>query len=341
MFTQRERFYEIVISYGVIALFALIFVIFAFSKPTTNMVEEQVVLNHLGKFQYSAEAGKGVYDKPAASSGEPIFLSLSDTIEVQFTYSLGADELTQVKGTYDLVAQVSDDTGWKRTFPLTKVTSFEGNSFTASDMVYIPHIEHVVAYFQSVTGVSRTTWHLSVIPRISVSGNYGNREINDHFAPRLAFKMDESLVWMTIGEDDSDPFTKTQVTSLGVPVVEPNSVGFFAWQVRVVTLRFLSVIILLGILAFGGWYGWKMVQVNEQAEYEQIEFYYGSQLIHLTKRPAYEDLIPLSDFESLVALAKDYSVKILHVYHRKQHHFFLPLEEGVFTFKLDAKEDKS
>jgi signal peptidase I len=340
MFTQRERFYEIVITFGVIALFALIFLIFSFSKPTTIVVEEQAVLNHLGMFEYSAEAVEGLYDNPVASSGEPIFLSISDTIEVHFAYTLGADELTQVKGIYELVAQINDDTGWKRTFKLTPVTSFEGNSFTTSGLVYIPHIERVVEYFEKVTGVSRSSLHLSVIPRISVSGMYGTREIDGQFSPRLEFTMSESLIWMTIGEDDTEPFTETEVSTIGVPVVEPNTVGFFAWQLRVLTLRILSVLVLLGVFAGGGWYGWKMYQVSERGEYQQIEFYYGSQLVHLVKQPVYEDLMELQDFESLARLAKDYGVKILHVYHKKQHLFFLPLEEGVFTFKLEEKGDE-
>jgi hypothetical protein len=341
MMTQRERFLEIVVTYVVVLLIAIMFVVFSFSKPANNMIEEQAVFNHLGKFEYSAEAVEGVYDNPAASSGEPVFLSISDTIEVQFTYTLGAGEITDIQGTYELVAQISDETGWKRTFKLSPVTAFEGNSFTTSGLVYIPHIQRVVAYFQSVTGVSRNSWHLAVIPQISISGTYDGRQINDQFAPNLAFKMDESLVWMTIGEDDTDPFMETKVTSIGIPVVEPNSVGFFAWQLRVLALRIVSVLVFLGVLAAGVWYGRKMVEVSEQGEYEQIEFYYGGQLIHLDKQPAYEDLIALNDFESLVGLAKDYGVKILHVTHRNQHLFFLPLEEGVFTFNLQEKKGES
>jgi signal peptidase len=341
MITQRGRFYEIVISFGLVAVFALFFVIFSFTKPTTRVVEQQAILNHLGVFEYSADAVEGIYDNPTASSGDPVFLSISDKIDVQFDYKLGADSVAQIQGTYEIIAQISDDTGWKRTFKLTPNTPFEGNSFSASGSVNFLNVGRVINKFERITGISQSGFDLVVTPKITVFGTFEDDEITDQFSPTLRFRMNESLVWMRIGEDDTDPFTETKVSSLGVPVIEPNTVGFFTSQVPVLTIRILSVIIFIAVFAVGGWYGWKLYLVTGKGEYEQIKFYYGSEIIHLTKRPTYENLIELQAFEGLVDLAKSYGVKILHVYHRKKHHFFLPLEEGVYIYKIGSNGGKT
>jgi signal peptidase I len=335
-----ERFYEIVIVIGVVAVFALIFVIFSFSKPTTQLVDRQVILNHTGSFDYSAEAVVGVYDNPHASAGEPVFLNISDTIEVQFDYELGERELSDVQGTYEVIAQISDDTGWKRTFIVSPMTAFEGESFTVSSLIYIPKINRVIARFEQITGVTRSTFDLSVIPRIQLVGNYHTQEGRNQFSPSLNFQMSESLIWMLSSEDDPDPFTVTEVSSISIPVIEANTVSFFTWQIPVLTIRIISSLIFVAVLAIGGWYGWEMYQVSKKGEYKQIVFYYGDEIINLKKPPKFENVIEVETFKALVNLAKNYGVKVLHIYQRKRHDFYLPLEDGVFLYKTEETSEK-
>jgi len=336
MISIRERFYEIVITFAVIAVFSLIFLVFSFSRPTTQFADNQLVLDHTGSFDYSAEAVVGLYDNPYASAGEPVYLDISDTIEIKFEYSLGTSELSDIQGTHEVIIQISDDTGWKRTLILSPMTTFEGKSFSVSSSIYIPRINQLIYRFEQITGISRSTFDLSVIPQIQLVGSHNTKEIQDKFSPSLNFQMNDSMIWMPKSEEDLTPLSITKASSISVPVVEANTVSFFAWQIPVLTLRIISSLIFVAVLAIGGWYGWSMFQITQKDKYEQIMFYYRDEIISLKKPPKFEQVIEVENFGALVSLAKNYGVKILHIYQKKWHHYYLPLEDGVFLYKEEG-----
>src|SRR5262249_38945214 len=114
-----------------LACASLLLAIFAFLRPTTCTVTDDIAYEQTGTFSYSATAPVGVYDSDGVQTGDPVFRQVTSVVDVQFVYHLTAEQATSIHGSSRLVAEISDTSGWKRAIELQPSTDFSGATFTA------------------------------------------------------------------------------------------------------------------------------------------------------------------------------------------------------------------
>ena len=244
------------VTLGAAAFALLVLAVLAFGRPVTRTVPDDRSYRQSGTFTYSAASSDGaIYDSAVAVTGEPIFRRLSDTIDVRFNYQFTSKLPAQVRGRQRLVAEVGDGNGWKRTIELQPETPFEGAAFTAEGAVSLGAIETFIRRLEAETGVHNQSYTLSVVPQVTLDASLGGRPIQDTFAPRLAFKLDEFQVALpSRAGQEADPMAPLSDGISRGTRAEANTVNLLFLSPAVSTARWCSLLglglVLVGAGAF-------------------------------------------------------------------------------------------
>ena len=103
-----------------VAVFALLAVV-SRSRPATSIQSTPDAYAHVGSFSYGAQVEPSdVYPDGRVDTGEAVFLSLVQDLDVEFDYRLEAKDASAVRGSTQLRAVLSDGAGWTREVPLAE-----------------------------------------------------------------------------------------------------------------------------------------------------------------------------------------------------------------------------
>lgn len=228
----------------------------SFSRPVDRHVPADVPYTQAGEFSYSAESADGaVYDSGAAQSGEPVYRRLSDAIAFRFDYRIESPAALDVAGTYHLVAQLGDESGWRRTIELTPETAFDGASFSAEGVLRLADVQELVSVLEARSGVTNDAYSLVIEPGVAISGKIGAVDFTDSFnAARLPLTIDDARVAMDRRGAEASPFSPRVEGMVTTPVSESNTVDILALSLPVAAVRVASVaglgllLVALGVL---------------------------------------------------------------------------------------------
>jgi len=178
----------------------------AFNRPTTHEVPANTPYSQSGEFQYSATAGDGrIYDSGGATSGEPVYRRLSDAVAFRFVYAFEGAGAADVGGTYHLVAELGDQSGWRRTIDLTPERVFSGKEFTAEGTLSLAEAENLIAILETQSGVKNDHYSVTVTPRVQILGQIGGTPFEDTISTAaLAMELDSVQLRLARGSG-TDP----------------------------------------------------------------------------------------------------------------------------------------
>ena len=128
---------------------------FALSHPTMKSVTHPVPYSQTATFEYHATAPRGVvYPNGTVNTGDPIFLALVHRIGVKVGYRFNAPLASGVRGTEQLLLNLTGPTGWSRIIPLTPVRHFRGTRSSIAATVALAPIQSLLAAVTKQTGMS-------------------------------------------------------------------------------------------------------------------------------------------------------------------------------------------
>jgi signal peptidase I len=143
----------------------------SFGRVTTTPVPVDLDYTQRGTFGYeAATTDPSVYDTGRATTGQPVFLRLSESVDFSFTYHFEAENASDLAGTYHLVAELGDISGWTRTVPLGEPGAFAGAAFQTSGTLRLADLQHHIATLEQQTGVRNDRYTVTVRPRVQVAG---------------------------------------------------------------------------------------------------------------------------------------------------------------------------
>lgn len=146
----------------------------AFDRPAQVRASASVQYTQRGEFAYEAEAADGrIYDAGRATTGEPVYRRLSDAVAFTFTYTFDSDRQAEVAGTHQLVAELGDISGWRRTIELEPRTAFTGTTFTASGRLSLAELQRHIDLLESQSGVRNDRYTVTIRPQVDVRGAVG------------------------------------------------------------------------------------------------------------------------------------------------------------------------
>ena len=224
----------------VLALTSALVALYAFTRPTTQLAPVELFYTQRGSFQYTAAAPPGLYSNDTAQTGDPIFRKVINRLDISFDYLFDADEPGEIAGVAALDALLISETGWQRLLPLQGDTAFRGNGTNLQAVVDLEEIQRLIDSVQLQTGVASPRYELRILPRVAISGVLGGENVQDSFAPVLAFQLDtfQLALLRTNGVDELQP---TQEGHTLRQVRSPSTVHFLAFRVSISALRTFSV----------------------------------------------------------------------------------------------------
>jgi signal peptidase I len=217
----------------------------AFGRPATHEVPENTPYSQSGEFTYTAAAADGrVYDAGEATSGQPIYRRLSESVAFGFDYTFEGAGAEEVGGHYQLVAELGDENGWRRTIELTPETAFSGATFTARGILHLAQVDELVTILETQSGVKNDRYLVTISPRVSVAGRINGTPFEDTFATAvLAMEIDHVQLRLRrgSGQDALDQLTPRAEGNVSTRVERANTIGLLVLDLPVGTARVLSL----------------------------------------------------------------------------------------------------
>ncbi len=337
--TSREAVFFVL---AVLSFASLLLGAFAFSRLTSRTVADDITYEQIGEFSYSAAAPPGVYDAGGVHTGDPVFRNLSSAVTVDFVYRLAGDRPAEMRGTYRLIAEVSDISGWKRTIELQPETAFSGGTFTASRGVDLTRMQALIDSFEKQTGLARPQYTLAVVPEIVIQGSLAGEDLRDEFAPRLEFQFDKlQMQFVKDGSRTTDPLKPSQKGLLKHSITQPNTLALLGLTLEVTTARTLAMAGLA--LAVGGLllFGLLMSRAAQGDMAVRIKLKYGPLLIAIRESElgASGRVVDVATIEDLAKLAEQTGHMILHTESGVAHRYFVHHGDMVYRYEIGSREE--
>lgn len=321
---------------GLIAVFVgtMIFAVFAFTQPSTLTIQNDIPYKQSGVFEYSAAAPVGLFDGESASSGMPIFPEIMDSLTFNFTYHLGAAQPIQINGSYRVIAEVSDVSGWQRTLVLQPDTTFRGNHFVAHFALDVNQVLALTNDFESLTALTRRQYTVRVIPQVTVDGQIDESPLSESFAPVLAFQLDGTHLRLIKNDPKMpDVLYPAQEGSITLTHVEPNRMSLVGFQFEVETMRAVAILSVTGSLAALMIVGAMMLTAQQRSESERIAWQYAPLLVELGE--AYEPSANVIELQTMDDLGKVAHTHNLMIWHAKgeSDHYYVKRDEKIYHYQ--------
>ncbi len=237
-----------------IGFIAIILAIASFSMPLETSTNDSYPYTHQGHFEYFSSVPEDIYDNNMLQSGDPIYRQINDSFNVIFTYEIDADKpVTNVNGTYRMVAIIKEASGWERSVDLLQPSLINVSKFTSSATVNLSQIQSLIDNFEEQTGVTNNRFTLVIQPEIAITCKINGKKVQDSFLPQLRFSFDDQkLVLLQDNDKSVDVLNPTKENFASVILHTPNSISILGLQLNILVARLLSIFTLLGTVIATG-----------------------------------------------------------------------------------------
>ena len=234
---------------AVIAFIALLLAVVSFTQPITSTAADNVEYAQHGYFEYYADVPDDVFEGNVLQSGDPIFRQLNDSFEISFSYEITSKYPINIQGTYRLLAEISESSGWKRSIEIIPASLIVENSFTSNGNLDLSEIQALVDNFEVQTGITNARYTLAIIPEVIINGDINGKAIEDTFSPELVFSFDDTkLIMVENTADEGDVLNPDSNGLILGTQAAPNSISLLGLSLNVLLARIISLYILLGAM---------------------------------------------------------------------------------------------
>jgi signal peptidase I len=319
---------------------SMLLAIASFSRPIWHLTHDELPYRHEGYFDYTAAVPYGVYESDRVKTGEPIFRRLINTFEVQFRYRIAGDQLGETHGSYLMVAEISDGSGWKRRIEIRPRESFEGDSLSTSAVVNLDQVQALIDTLEKGTGIHRVFYTLAVIPVVEVEGRLAGLQFQEQFAPRLEFKLDE-LELQPIEMDETDPFAIVEHKSLQQQRPEAAMLTLLSLQMSVWSARWISGTGLALTIVAALVFAIHKARIDRKGVVAQISLKYGPLLVMVEQfnLHASQHVLDVKSIDHLAKIATEKRSVILCEKFRGEIRYYV--KDGNTIFRYLLKEERA
>ena len=336
---SRETRGDLLLLFAVIALAGLIFGGIAFTRPVTKMIQEEVLYQHQGGFEYAAPDHAGIYGSRGVKTGDPIFTRLNCILDLEFSYHLSLPRRTETEekdlsGSYQVYAVLQDIDGWNRSFTLIPETKFTGSSFETWALLDICHVQSLFLEKELKTLISNRKYNLAIHPRVKISGLVQDIPLQNVYAPEISFQIDSEMMRLLDGteglelEEEESYFLSHEVK---------NTLSIFGIALDVRTARIIASIVF-GIAVLGAIYpAWLMISEVQKSNGARIRMQYDSLIVDVDQgslKTKGIQVVQVERLSDLVKMAERYGVVILHEFDGKLHRYSIRDEGTLYQFSL-------
>lgn len=274
---------------------------------------------HEGTFGYTADAPRGpVYPEGSVGAGETVFLQVVDEIDVTFDWRLvpPPGHEVAVTGTGQLLLEVADGSGWRRTLPLTDPQDIEGAEATLTASVDLADIQQLVASVQQATGATGTSQTLTLTAALDVEGTVAGEAVSDELRPAVAFTLDPlRLQPPAAAEGETDPLAVSEPRTVSVPGAAGTTLDVLDRSLPVATVRIVAVaLVVLSLILAGAWFLLRRREQDRTPE-QDIRARHGRVVVDtlgIATAPG-RTLVEIPSIDALVRLGQQLQQPVLRV----------------------------
>jgi hypothetical protein len=270
----------------------------AWSGPLEERATTQVKSGTRVDFSYSAEVGRSAaYDRSTASSPDPVFRKLANTVDAHFTYH-------GEPGSISVAAELSTPGGWRSTVPLQDPTPFTGNEHASTVRLDLKSFDAKAQAAAAITGLAASPVTVTLVPQVTTASG-------TEFKPELELSLTPLQLSVPGG---GNALTVTDTSTVQQPALAPRTLGFNGLSISAANARVVAVALLLTALLAAvvvAILGRRSAPVNEGAA---IRRRYAALLVRVHPMPAPQGrpVIDVTTFPTLAKLAERYGLLILH-----------------------------
>lgn len=297
----------------------------AWSGPLEASSSAEVKSGTIMEFSYTADVGRSAaYDGTTASSPDPVFRKLANSVDVAFNYE-------GEPGTVTVAAELASPSGWRSTVPLAEPQTFTGNSYDGTVTLDLKALEAKADAAAAVTGLSADPVSITVVPQVTT-------ESGAEFKPELPLSLTPLQLSLTGGEQG---LTVTDSSTSQQTVMAPRTLGFNGWTITAETARILSAILLLAAIIAAAVLLVVARRTAPLGEAAGIRRRYSSLLVRVRPMaaPQGRPVIDVTSFPTLAKLAERYGLLVLH-WNRSGVETFIVQDEST-TYRYRAAADHS
>jgi signal peptidase I len=329
----RDGYWWVMYALGIIGL---ILGVVCFTKPLQTTRTDKLLFDQSGEFSYTGKADRTVYDTSAIQTGEPVYLAITCNVRFMFDYNFSPAESFEGGGTYQLIASLQGNNGWRRNFELTPLTEFRGSAFNAEADFDVCQLNDVIAATEAITSVDMTQYSLIISPNINLDGIFQGQSLTNQFNPELTLTFDGAQLYFPKNNNlAGDPFKPAE--SGFITLLEPgaNSIKIFNLEIPVQTGRTIALILvavaLVGIILP------MMVYSESKKENEPIsaKMLIGQALLETNVSPisGNERIVDLATLEDLAMLAERSGLPVFFNQKPYSVDYFVRHENIVYRFR--------
>jgi hypothetical protein len=271
------------------------------------------------------------------STGDPVFLSLVDRVNVSVAYRISAGARHVLDGTMDVILRINSQSGWTRDIPLAQAKPFKGDRADAEVTLDLKRLRRLTDRVEKLSGMPPGgTYSLAVIPRVRATGTVAGQPLASSYSPQMSFQLDR----LQLRPGATTQKAGGQAPSRSRSVAVPRS-GANAWHARghgisVALARWIAVggllLALLGALIS------RMKRFRRPADPSgRVHARYGHLLVPIAAVAPHPARTPIDvrTIDALVALAERGERLILH--HEGEDADTYLVEDGgtVFRFRIE------
>jgi signal peptidase I len=335
--SARDAF---ILSFAITPVFILLG-IFAFINPAYVPIPANYPYQHVGEFNYASTGPADVYDGGQLQPGDPIFRRISDSFDVQFTYFLLADGLSEARGTYSMSVTVGEDNGWNKVVEIIPPTPFEGGTVSFSAPIEINDFQAVVDNMELATGMELGQYKLIVQPTIHIQGLIHSIQWQADYSPVLPFLANDIQVQLENRDlDESNQLSQTETGAVFGSNLEVAHLNIFGFSISIYAIRILLALLIPALLILVFVTGWNWFFVLKADRVSQIAGTYGPKLVDVTGRKGKHDStdIQVYKIEDLARIADREGATILHEVENGSHYYFVDSQNGTYIYRMEASQ---
>ncbi|MGE0599723.1 MAG: signal peptidase I [Dehalococcoidia bacterium] len=313
----------------------------AFHRPTEHEVPANLPYSQTGTFSYSAVPADGrVYDTGIATSGEPVYRRLSDQVAFTFDYEFTSPSPSRTSGSYQMVAELGDQNGWRRTIELTPKTNFTGSSFSANGVLNLAEAQSLIAILEDQSGVKNDKYSVTIHPEVSLTGSVSGTPFTDSFEPTLPMSLDKVQLKMDVRSDDKTPLTPSTDGLVSTQQMRANTISLLALSLPVSLARMISVAGVGLVLAAAGWLLIGAVRLGSSSKGSVLGGRsFRSPLVNVRGSVPGQRVVDVASLDDLGRIAAKLGAVVLQEARPGYHAFFVHDMELTYRYEALAEED--
>ncbi len=289
--------------------------------PSTRAVSTTIYsYKHVADYRYAAYLKPNLlYNTTVLPPGEPMYLSLIESLRVVLDYKVMGAEIRSGKAV--LTVRLVDPGRWDKT--IYSETLLFDDGFKWSYDVNLTETNELANLIRREIGVTTSSYDIvfSATIRSSVDANGYLR--TDTVTPSLVLTVDRGASMIKARESGEVLPLEESRTSYSLVYLEPFPLKMFGWSVEASDLKLYvyTAVPILTALTIVAW-GMLWPRALEKSEAEILKEKYGDMMIDLVAAPKVSGaVVDVGSMEDLARISTSLGKPILHYNVNGRHHY--------------------